>query len=174
MKSKYLESDRLIYEPLSLVHLSQTYVDWMNDEKVIKYLDSGGNYTIEELELFLKEQEEKDILFWAIILKSTKKHIGNIKIDPINESENSGEYGIMMGDRNEWGKGFAKEASNRIIEYCFKEINLSAITLGVIEKNISAVELYKKMGFDYVITKYNVGEYDGVMCNSIRMIKKND
>ena len=174
MKSIKLESDRLIYQPLSLTHLSQTYVDWMNDVVVNKYLDSGGNYTLEKLRLFLIDQENKNILFWAILIKDTKKHIGNIKIDPINEEKKSGEYGIMMGDSSEWGKGYAKEASKRIIAFCFEEISLSSITLGVIEDNISAVKLYEKIGFEVTGIKKNVGTYGGVLCNSIRMIKHND
>lgn len=174
MKAEKLESSRLIYEPLSLRHLSQTYLEWMNDEGVNQYLDSGGNYTLSLLEDFLKEQENKDIYFWAILLKNSKRHIGNIKIDPISIENNSGEYGIMMGDKTQWGKGYAKEASLKIINFCFEKLNLSAITLGVIEKNNAAVNLYKKMGFEILEIKPNVGEYGGEMCNSIRMIKYND
>ncbi len=118
MKAVKLESERLLYEPLSLKHLSMTYVNWLNDKKVNKFLESGGGYTIEDLEVFLKEQEQKQILFWAILIKDSHKHIGNLKIDPIDLEHNSGEYGIMMGDTAEWGKGYAKEASLKIINYC--------------------------------------------------------
>ena len=84
MKSKYLESERLYFEALSSKHLSQVYVNWLNDTRVNKYLESGGDYALNKLETFLIEQTQKDILFWAIHIKDSKKHIGNIKIDPIN------------------------------------------------------------------------------------------
>lgn len=174
MKPIKLESERLVFEPLCSKHLSQSYVDWMNDKEVNKYLESGGDYTIEKLEEFLLQQEKKQILFWAIKVKQTNLHIGNIKIDPINVSKNSGEYGILMGEKEEWGKGYAKEASKTIIAFCFQELNLSAITLGVIESNTSAVKLYEKIGFTISEIKENVGLYDNVMCNSLRMIKFND
>ena len=147
MKACYLESDRLYFKPLSRLHLSQNYVNWMNDDDVNRYLESGGDYTIEKLEAFLEEQEKKEILFWAIHLKSSNKHIGNIKIDPINFEDNIGEYGIMMGDKNEWGKGFAKESSLKIINYCFKNFRLNEIRLGVKTNNIAAVSLYENLGF---------------------------
>ena len=38
-------------------------------------------------------------------------------IDPIDEKRKSGEYGIMIGNKLEWGKGYAKEASKTIIKY---------------------------------------------------------
>lgn len=172
MKAIELETKRLILKPLTLQHLSQNYVDWMNDIDVYRYLESGGNYTLKDLEHYLKEQEHKSILFWAIHLKSSDKHIGNIKIDPIDSGLRSGEYGILMGDKTEWGKGYAKEASSRIIKYCFEDINLSQITLGVVEKNIHAVELYDRLGFVRDKLIENSGVYQGEMCNSIRMTKK--
>ncbi|MFV0571569.1 MAG: aldo/keto reductase [Xanthomarina gelatinilytica] len=169
-----LESERLKLKPLRLQHLSQNYVDWMNDVDVYKYLETGGNYTYKDLEQYLKEQEIKNILFWAIHLKSNNKHIGNIKIDPIDLELNSGEYGIMMGDKSEWGKGYAKEASLRIIEFCFEKINLSQITLGVIDRNKSAIRLYERLGFTIEKINKNSGVYQGEVCNSIRMIKKSN
>lgn len=170
MKAKVLTSERLILKPLSLEHLSNTYVSWMNDSEVNKYLVSGGNYTLKELETYLKLQEEKDIFFWAIHLKKSNKHIGNIKIDPINVSRNSGEYGVMMGDKTEWNKGYAKEASLLVINYCFNELKLSAITLGVVKENLNAVNLYYKIGF--VCNKEIIDSKTNIV--SLRMIKKND
>ena len=169
MKAIELESERLFFRPLSQKHLSLAYVNWLNDIEVNTYLESGGNYTIQLLADFLKEQEQKDILFWAIHLKDSNKHIGNIKIDPINNELNSGEYGVLMGDKTNWGKGFANEASNRIIKYCFEELKLAKITLGVIENNIKAVSLYKKIGFIITEQKEKTGVYNNKLSNSLRM-----
>ena len=169
MNAIEFESERLFFKPLSKKHLSLNYLNWLNDLDVNKYLESGGNFTIKLLEDFLIEQEQKDILFWAIHLKDSYKHIGNIKIDPINYEDNSGEYGILMGDKTNWGMGYSKEASLAIINYCFKEVKLSRITLGVIEDNINAVMLYKKIGFVIDKVKMNVGIYNNKLSNSLRM-----
>lgn len=148
IKAPILESDRLLLKPLGITHHSQIYVYWMNDPEVNKFLESGGDYSLEKLYNFLIEVEQSNILFWAIHLKDSNKHIGNIKIDPINAKHRYGEYGIMMGDRTEWGKGYAKEASVLVINFCFsEEIDLRKVNLGVHSKNTAAVELYKKIGF---------------------------
>lgn len=159
MKACYLESERLYFKPLSMSNLSKKYVSWMNDSDVNRYLESGGDYTIEKLETYLEEQVKKEIFFWAIYLKKSNKHIGNIKIDPINFEDNTGEYGIMIGDKNEWGKGFANESSVKIISYCFENLNLSEIRLGVKIDNIAAVRLYEKLGF----IKYSVLHKQGII-----------
>lgn len=156
-----LESERLKLIPLGLEHLSSDYVKWMNDPEIIAYLETGGDYTLEKLEEFLTQIEKNPILFWAIHLRSNNKHIGNIKIDPVNLKHKYGEYGIMMGDKSEWGKGFAKEASQLVISYCFSApLNFRKINLGVYSENVSAIKLYKNLGFveegryiKHVITK---------------------
>jgi len=173
MRAEILKSERLILRPISLNHLSMTYVNWMNDIEVYRYLETGGNYTLEDLEKYLSEHEKKDILFWAIHIKDSQKHIGNIKIDPINQASNTGEYGIMMGDSNEWGKGYAKEASVAVIDFCFNKLKLSKITLGVVDANKNAIKLYEKLGFKKESIIENFGVYDNKTCNSIRMVKNN-
>ena len=142
-----LETTRLTLKPLNKYFLSQDYVDWMNDDEVNRYLESGGDYTLEKLQQYLEEVERNPKYFWAIRLKETNKHIGNIKIDPINLNDISGEYGIMIGDRSTWGKGIAKEASEIVLAFCFETLQLKKITLGVQKNNLKAIRLYEKLGF---------------------------
>lgn len=141
----------------------------MNDPEVIRYLESGGDYTLAKLKLYLKKVEKNPILFWAIVVRSGK-HIGNIKIDPINYRNRVGEYGILMGDRTEWRKGYAKEATLTIINYCFSgNENLRKITLGVVEDNITAVKLYEDIGFEIEGRYKNHAYHDSKWCNVLRM-----
>ena len=142
-----LETDRLIVKPLSKEFLSEVYVGWMNDKKVNRYLQSGGDYTLQKLARYIDDVENKPKYFWAITLKSNGKHIGNIKIDPVNFRNKFGEYGIMVGDRHEWGKGYANEASKAVIKFCFDSLKLNKINLGVLISNKAAIRLYQKLGF---------------------------
>lgn len=173
MKAVKLESKNLIFKPLSLEHLSNDYVEWLNDKEVNKYLETGNDYNLDKLEKFLAKVEKKDIYFWAIHLKVNNIHIGNIKIDPINHKHGLGEYGILIGRKSEWGKGYAKEASLTILEYCFKIIGLRKITLGVVEENIAAYKLYKNMDFVIEGIYKKHGFYNNKYCNIIRMAKFN-
>ncbi|MBD5584683.1 MAG: GNAT family N-acetyltransferase, partial [Clostridia bacterium] len=59
-------------------------------------------------------------------------------------------YHIFIGDKSYWGKGVAKEASRQIISYGFQVLNLSSISLRVRPENVSAVNLYKSLGFKEV------------------------
>jgi ribosomal-protein-alanine N-acetyltransferase len=164
-----LETKKLKLEPISIKFCSQEYLSWLNDKEVYQYLDTGGDYTHEKLLTYLIDSTNQQTLFWAIIIKETNMHIGNIKIDPINIRNQIGEYGILMGNRDSWGKGFAKEASKVVIDYCFNVIELRKITLGVIKDNVAAVKLYESLGFEEEGIYRMHGIYAGKYCDAIRM-----
>jgi RimJ/RimL family protein N-acetyltransferase len=168
-KAPELKSERLKLVPVSSAHATKTYVSWMNDEEVNKYLDGGGEYTMEKLKAYLVDVVKKDLYFWAIHLNDNGKHIGNIKIDSISQRNGIGVYGILMGDKTEWGKGYGKEASQMVIDFCFNELGLRKISLGVIEDNEGAVQLYYNLGFINEGTLIKHGKYDGKYCNSLQM-----
>lgn len=143
-----LNTERLLLQPLGLDFLSENYLNWIKDNQIVEFMESGGNhYTIEMLKEYLTNIENQKTFSWAIVLKKNKSHIGNIKIDPINSKNLYGEYGIMIGDKSSWGKGYAKEASNEVIKFCFNELSLRKINLGVISNNKKALNLYKSLGF---------------------------
>jgi len=170
MKAIALESDRLRYQPLDTSFTSEQYVSWMNDEEVNRFLESGGDYTIDKLKDFLASVEQRPMLFWAIVTKDENKHIGNIKIDPISWRNKTGEYGILLGEKSEWGKGYAKEASQRIVDFCFSDaVGLRRVTLGVVEDNIAALKLYEKLGFQREGLMKAHAHHIGKWCNIVRM-----
>ena len=142
-----LSTQRLSLIPLGLEFLSENYLSWMRDEHIVKFMESGGkNYTFEMLKKYLENIEREKIFSWAIV-NENKSHIGNIKIDPINKKNLYGECGIMIGDKSQWGKGYAKEASEEIIKFCFTTLLLRKINLGVIANNHKAIKLYDSLGF---------------------------
>ncbi len=164
-----LETERLTLEPITVKFCSEEYVNWLNDIEIYKYLDNGGDYTYKSLSDYLNKYAENPILFWAIIVNETNTHIGNIKIDPINKRNQIGEYGILMGDKQNWGKGYAKEASIAVINYIFSKLSLRKIVLGVIKDNTAAVKLYESLGFEVEGIYRMHGKYDGKYCDAIRM-----
>ncbi len=144
-----LQTRRLILANVTLRDCTPAYLSWMNDEEVVGYTESGyASHTMEQLENFVKFQLARtNSVFLTIRLKENDQHIGNIKVDMIHPYHKTGEYGIMMGERSAWGKGYAKEASVALINYCFDQLGLRKISLTVADGHTTALELYKKLGF---------------------------
>lgn len=160
-----IETSRLFLKPLTIDFLSENYVNWLNDPEVNKYTyPRDYKESIESLKKYLQNISKKNILSWAIVLKNSNKHIGNIKIDPIDKTTKSGEYGILIGDKSEWGKGYAGEASINLFHHLFEKKQLKSITLGVNSKNTNAIALYSKIGFQLY------DEYEEIVKNQSQYI----
>lgn len=164
-----IETERLIIHKMNKKFISEEYLSWLNDIDVKKYLELPEKTTFQELTNYVEFAIKENFCFWAITLKRDNKHIGNIKIDPINNKHKYGEYGILIGNKQEWGKGYAKEASIAIVDYCFEELDLRKVNLGVVEDNYPAVKMYESIGFQVEGKLIKHGFYDGYYRNLLRM-----
>ena len=83
--NKTFESARLVFRPLGSNYVTKEYLNWLNDPEVTRYLEIFGPYSEDQLKDYLQSVDKNDrLMFWAIHIKENNKHIGNIKIDPVN------------------------------------------------------------------------------------------
>ena len=73
--------------------------------------------------------------------------IRNCGIHQVNWKDRLGVCGIMIGEKNYWGKGYGTEAIELLMEYAFKTLNLNRIELMVYDFNQRAIHCYEKLGF---------------------------
>jgi RimJ/RimL family protein N-acetyltransferase len=76
------------------------------------------------------------------------RHIGNIKIGPINLNHQIAPIGILIGDKNEWGNGYASEAIQIVTQFGFDKLNLMKIYAGCYESNIGSKRAFEKSGYE--------------------------
>ena len=147
--SKPIESERLILKELTVSDVSEEYHQWMNDPEITKYMESRfKENTIEKIKEYVAgfEKRDSDFLF-MIIEKENGKHIGNIRLGPINRHHKFAEVGVMIGDRESHGRGYGTEAINLIKKYAFEELELHKLTAGCYENNIASENAFLKAGF---------------------------
>lgn len=121
---------------------------WRNDRDIIDSLFSYRGVTLSEHRNWFERYIKSDTrIEFVIYKKDDGKKIGTIGLSSIDYRNQKAEYGILIGEKSEWGKGYAKEASLVILEYGFKELNLSKIYLRVFFDNTNAVYLYENLGF---------------------------
>jgi RimJ/RimL family protein N-acetyltransferase len=73
-------------------------------------------------------------------------HIGNVKLEPIIPKK-SAAIGILIGEESWRGKGVGFEVITRVLEFCFTDLELELVELGVDKKNLKAINLYTRLGF---------------------------
>lgn len=85
-------------------------------------------------------------IYFAIEEKGTKLFAGYASLRNINWVNRNCYFGIVIVPDLQ-GKGIGKEATQLIINYAIKNINLKKIQLEVISENQNAIKLYKDSGF---------------------------
>ena len=165
----YLNLDRIYLRSLKKEDASQEYCQWLNDPKVNIYLETR-ECTIDDLKKYIKKQvDDPNSIFVGIFDKISDKHIGNIKLEPIDWKKKEATLGILIGDMNYWNKGIATEAIRGIVNYSFNNLKLKRIELGVINENLGAIRCYEKVGFKKVKTKKNGANHNGRLYDTIIM-----
>jgi ribosomal-protein-alanine N-acetyltransferase len=146
---RFIEGERLYLREVRLSDVNENYYRWMNDPEVIKYLESRfyPNST-EGLGEYVKSKigDEYNV-FLAIILKEGDRHIGNIKLGPINFIHRFADVALIVGEKDCWGKGYATEAIRLISNYAFNQLNLHRLTSGCYDANKGSAQCFQKAGF---------------------------
>ena len=68
---------------------------------------------------------------------------------PVLDDLRCREIGYVLS-KEYWGKGIMVEAVKAVIEYCFEELKLDAITVGHFINNNQSRRVIEKCGFEYV------------------------
>lgn len=144
---KVLTGTNVSLRMLELSDCNETYLNWMNNSEVNKYLESRwSEHSIESIKEFVSSvRNSSNNYMFAIIFEG--RHVGNIKVGPIHPIYKNSFIGLMIGDKTAWGKGVATEAINLVCDFCFNVLNLNKVLAGVFEQNISSQRAFEKNNF---------------------------
>jgi RimJ/RimL family protein N-acetyltransferase len=148
---------------------------WVNDPEVTKHLQLYLPMSMVDEENWFDEmtkgnQNEKSLVV-EVRNGESWKMIGNcgvFGIDPVNRL---GEIGIMLGEKDEWNKGYGTETMLLLARHCFDTLNLHRVYLRVYAENLHARRTYEKAGFveEGCLREavYKHGSYDDIIIMSI-------
>ena len=121
-------------------------VKWRNIPEIWAQTGSAPDREItieDELQWIRKVIVDKSCRRFAILADGV--YVGNIYLTDVKDG--SAEYHIFIGERDYWGKGIARKASEQIIEFGKTSLKLKTIELAVREDNATAFHLYESLGF---------------------------
>jgi len=116
----------------------------------------------EVLQMFLAAQDH-----FALVCKENQKVIGSLGLnkswandDPEFSALRLKDIGFVLS-KDYWGQGLMAEAVSAVIDLCFDELELDAVTSGHNPANVQSKRVLEKCGFAYVKTsEYYYEQFD--------------
>jgi len=145
----YKQGKQIYLREVRVSDVNESYYSWLNDPDVNQYLETRFvPRSIENITDFVKSFDgNPDSRFMAICAKEGDRHIGNIKLGPINWIHRYGDISLFIGDRASRGKGMATEAISLIVDYAFNDLNLNKVRAGCYASNLASAKAFEKVGF---------------------------
>lgn len=141
--------------PFEELHLNDPrYYEWLTDFEVIRYIGRDEYLKpirFEKIREYVEELWRSEYCsFFALYNSKDNKFIGTIKVNYLNEAgliTRTADIGIMIGDREYWGKGMATDALFAICQYSFNILGARKLTAGAVAANVGVLKAFQKIGF---------------------------
>ena len=129
--------------------LLPTYTRWMNDLAVMR------NFGTPPIPMTLEREEgwyerastSDDTASFTIYERATWTPIGNTSLMGIDWRNRTAEFGILIGEVAQRGRGFGTETARLILDYAFTALGLHSVFLRVHEYNLAGQRAYAKAGY---------------------------
>ena len=159
-----IETERLILREL-VENDAQDILNCFSNDEVLRYYGQKPLTNIEQVKHiignFSRSFEEKSLVKWGIELKETGTIIGTIGFQEWSLEHKRANISYALFPEN-WGKGYASEAINKVISYGFQELGLERIGAVVFIENEASNNLLTKIGFQKEGVLKNYMYQDGV------------
>lgn len=127
-----------------------TYLGWLSDPEINAYLEvrfSPPN-SVDALASFIAASNASlDTVLLGIFIQENQRHIGNIKLGPIDWNHLVADIGFLIGDKRQWGRGYASQAISLMGDYAFFHLGLAKLTAGCYSGNEGSRRALLKAGF---------------------------
>lgn len=140
---------RLLLSTLETDAASGPYLGWLADPVVVRFLEARHSSQSEEsLRAYIAGAiESPNTLLLGLHLRSDRRHVGNLKLGPIDRPNRRVEIGLLIGDAACRGKGFGREAIEAATRYAFEGLDLHKVTAGYIEPNLASARAFAAAGY---------------------------
>jgi len=144
-----LTGQRVVLREKRLSDAANDYA-WRSDPELARY-DAALplKLSLPEFMLYYTEQLRslKEDRLWFAIDTLDGKHIGNCMYYDLDKNRKQAKIGIIIGDRECWGKGYGTDAVMTLLSHLLGDLNLERVYLDTLEWNARAQRCFQKCGF---------------------------
>jgi ribosomal-protein-alanine N-acetyltransferase len=147
LKNPFLVGEKIYLRPLEREDAA-VFVPWVNDQEITRNLILYRPMNRDNEEEFIaRASNEHGGMVFGIALRKDDRLIGNTGFHAVHPKDRHAGFGILIGDKAEWDRGYGSEATALMVRYGFTTLNLNRIWLHVYEYNSRGRRAYEKVGF---------------------------
>ena len=142
-----LDSERFYLRPLGAEDATETYVGWLNDPEINRFLEVRHTpQDLPSVRAFIAGHgNEKNFLF-GIFRRDDDRHIGNYRLQ-VTAEHRYATLGVIIGARDHWGEGVVLETRARLLDFIFESLAVDKVCGGCYQTNIHAIFNYRRQGW---------------------------
>ena len=145
-----LRGERVTLAPLDECHL-EALRRWRSDPEVTRYWITQASPTRDEMSGWFERNRAAGELMW-LIEDEHGQPIGYIDLFDLDGVNRKAELSLMIGERDVWGRGYAREALRTLLRHAFAPVatgglGLHKVYLSVFAENVAARRAYAACGF---------------------------
>ncbi len=132
--------------PFLQAHVS-VYAEWLQDPEIA--ILGQGTFTVRTPDAVADafRRPDGDSVVFAVYALPDLTLIGETLLRDIDYRHGTAEFGITIGRKEFWGRGYGTEATRLVLDYGFRFLNLYNILLLTTTFNPRAQRAYAKAGF---------------------------
>ncbi|RXJ74029.1 GNAT family N-acetyltransferase [Veronia nyctiphanis] len=145
---------------------------WLSDPEVTRFSLSSFQFPQSKVDIsqWLNTiNGSKSNVSFGITLGETGALIGYAGIASISSLNRCGEYFIMIGSKEHWGRGIGSQVTKKVVEYGFETLGLHRIELTAFANNPGAIKAYENAGFQHEGVKRESGFRQGKFFDKVQM-----
>lgn len=146
------------------------YLKWINDFEVTRHVLDRLTPWTKERRLANYERYSQggpDYADFMVYERETLRPIGYTTLEDIDHMHRTATFGILIGEKDCWGKGYGTETTRLMLDYAFTLLRLHNVLLQVDKDNERAVQAYTHAGFRVIGERreahYLAGQIGGVL-----------
>lgn len=127
---------------------------WENDPSIWMVSGTLAPFSKYILKQYL-EHADKDIyqtkqLRMMIQLNSNHRPVGAVDLFDFDPHHRRAGLGILVADPSDRRKGYAREALDTMITYCFEVLHLHQVYCNIAAGNTASIHLFREAGFEEI------------------------
>ena len=142
-----LKGNKVLLRPMQPEDIARQHK--FNQDPELYKLDSDYPRVspLERAQAFYESRTKYDENMAPFAIEADEKYIGYCSLMNIKDRHGNFELGIMIGDREYWGRGYGRDCVKLLLDYGFHHLGARRIALTTHAKNERAIRCYRACGF---------------------------